>query len=177
LKVLLILVLTGFAVYLLFKLAIYFYRPIFLRKMLFETEDEYRKLLDTLNKEIEAKEEDYTKWKSGTPVAVLSNSEDEFKQRIQEAMDPKKHEEEVYEKFIRLRERSVGNYKAFGKAILSYKRYLALLARQSEHANIYTGALSVGSTTFEEFSTAAKEDRIAIEESERQLDLLLNSKV
>ncbi len=174
-EILIIVFMAGLAAYFLFKVGLYLYRPFLLRKMLFDIEAQYNNLLVTLNKEINTKEEDYKNWKSGKQLALLSTSEDELTQRIRDAIESKKHEQEVNEKFIRLRERSIGNYKKLAEAILWYKRYLSLKKRQSDHAQIYTGALSLGGMTFDEFVAAANEDRIAIEESERRLDILLNS--
>jgi hypothetical protein len=130
--------------------------------------------------------ENYNKWQSGDRVISTLKSEDELKDRINVVMASKKHAQEVNEKFIRLRERSIGNYKKLADALFWYKRYLSLRLNQFENAAIYSSALTSEGATFDErmtsvneqldeFMASANEHRIAIEESERRLDALLDS--
>jgi hypothetical protein len=175
LEILIILVLAGFVIYLLFKLGLYIYRPFFLQKTISNIEAQYNKLLAILNKRIDMEVENYNKWKSGDKVILTLRNEDELKDSIDEAMASKKHEQEVNEKFLRLRERSIGNYKKLGDAIFWYKRYLSLRLNQFENATIYSNTLTGGVVTLDEFMASANEHRIAIEESERRLDALLDS--
>ena len=175
-NILIILVLAGFAIYFLIKVGLLIYRPFYLQKTISNIEAQHNNLLARLKKDIDEAVENYNKWKSGDSVTLMVfHSEDELKDRINEAMASKKHAQEVNEKFIRLRERFIGNYKKLADAIFWYQRYLTLRLKQFENAAIYLGALNSGVVTFDEFVASANEGRIAIEESERRLDALLDS--
>ena len=125
-NILIILVLAGFAIYFLIKVGLYIYRPFYFQKTISNIEAQHNKLLARLNKDIDIAVENYNKWQSDDKVILALNSADELKGRINEAMASKKHAQEVNEKFIRLRERSIGNYKKLADAILWYKRHLGL---------------------------------------------------
>jgi len=173
LKILIILVLVGFIIYFLFKLGLYIYRPFYLRKTISSIEAQYNRLLAILNKDIDMAVKDYSRWQSGDRVALCS--EDELRKGIDEAMASKKHAQEVNDKFFRLRERYIVDYKKLGDPIFWYKRYLNLRLDQIGKASIYSSALTSGVATIDEFMASANEHRIAIEESEKRLDTLLDS--
>jgi len=174
LNILIILVLAGLVIYLLFKLGLYIYRSFYLQKMTSKIEEQHNKLLARLNQDVDMGVENYNQWQSGD-ITLGLESGDELKDRINEAMASKKHAQEVNEKFIRLRERYLLNYKKSADPIFWYMTYLDLRLNQFENADIYSSALSIEGATFDEFVISANEQRIPIEENERRLDALLDS--
>ena len=173
-NILIILVLAGLVIYLLFKLGLYIYRSFYLQKMTSKIEEQHNKLLARLNQDVDMGVENYNQWQSGD-ITLGLESGDELKDRINEAMASKKQAQEVNEKFIRLRERYLLNYKKSADPIFWYMTYLDLRLNQFENADIYSSALSIEGATFDEFVISANEQRIPIEENERRLDALLDS--
>ena len=172
-KILIIVVLSGIVIYFLFKICLYFYRPFLLEKMILELQTQYDQLLIIIDKSTEEAAEQYKNIQSGDRISILANSEDDLKGNLEKEIASKKHIQEVNNKFIRLRERFIGDYKKLSEAIVAYRRFLNMRANQYKNAEIYSRALGIGSMSFDEFIASANEDRIAIEESERRLDVLL----
>jgi len=173
-KILITLILAGFVIYLIAKICLYIYRPFFISKTLNKMHTQYSKLIAVANKEVERCSNDYEKWKSGDSVLVDMYSEGQCKNAIKGALEWKNHEQEVYEKFIRLRERSAGNYKKLGETISACMTYLNLREKVSQTRVTDMQAFSAGAITFAEFEASTNEGRIMIEEGERRLDVLLN---
>jgi hypothetical protein len=130
----------------------------------------------TLNKDIESEVENLRKWKAGDAVTRRVYLEDsELQARIAKANESTIHERELYDKFIRLRERFIGNYKRLAELIVLYSRYLDMKFKQDQMASAFSRAGVSDVMTFEERFSSANEIKISIEECERKLDLLLES--
>ncbi len=171
----LIIVLSGIVIYFLLKIGLYIYRPFFVAKLISDIQSKYDKLQVMLDKDIELAVENLKKWESEDGFFRDHSSESELKERIAEAKASKTHGQKVNEKFIRLRERFIGNPKRLSEAILSYKRYLEVKLKQRQAASIFTNAVTSGVITFEEFLASANETMIILDECEKRLDMLLDS--
>ena len=173
-NLLLIVVLSGTAIYFLLKIGLYIYRPFLVAKLVRDIQSKYDKLQVMFNKDIELAVENLKQWESGDKVIKLSYRESELKENIIKANASKIHNQKVNEKFIRLRERFIGNPKSLSDAIASYKRYLEVKLQQKQDAFIFTNALTSGAMTFEEFQASANETMILLDECEKRLDILLD---
>jgi hypothetical protein len=175
-KIFLIIVIAGFAIYLLLKIALYIYRPFYLATLLREIQSKYDNFMIILNKDIESEVSNLKQWESGDDVMRrLYNDRGQFQERITKANELKLHEQNNYEKFIRLRERFVSNYEKLAEAIVTYGRYLDIKLKQDEMATAFSMAGASESMSFEERFSIATEFKIASEEWERKLDNLLKS--
>jgi hypothetical protein len=113
-------------------------------------------------------------FQSGSNMAVLEyGSEDRLLEDINGAKAVKKHEEEVYWKFHRLRERFITDPLKLSEVISAYQRYLQIRFTQYQDASGYASALSAGVITFDELRADAEKLKIILEENERRLDILL----
>ena len=175
-KIFLIIVISGFAIYLLLKIVLYIYRPFYLAKLIREIQSKYDNLLIILNKDIELEVGNLKQWESGDDVMrLVYHDSSEFQERITKANDLKLREQNNYEKFIRLRERFVSNYEKLAEAIVTYGRYLDIKLKQDEMATAFSMAGASEVMSFEERLSIATEFKIASEEWERKLDNLLKS--
>jgi len=170
---LLFIVIAGTLVYFLLKLCLYLYRPFFLSKTFRQIEQMYDNLLTAADKDIGSAAEDFKAWQSGDRVIKTFNSEDEMIERINTAKTAKAHEEELHEKFLRLRERFIGDLKKTSESIEAYRRYLVVKLKQRQEAALFASAVISGAMSFDEMSAAAKATMIVLEENERKLDILL----
>jgi len=173
LKTLLFIIIAGILVYLLLRLCLYLYRPFFLSKTFREIEQTYNRLLTVAEKDVGSAVENLGKWQSGDKVIRTMWTEDEIKESINAAKAARAHEEEVYGKFLRLRERFLHNPDKLSESIVTYQRYLNIRLQQRQNAGVAANALTLGAISFDEFVAAAKETKIALEENERKLDILL----
>ncbi len=172
-KLLLVIVIIGTLAYLLIKFSLYVYRPFFLSKTFMAIEEMYNRLQIAADKDIDLDVEYLKKWQSGDGIVKAYSSEDEIMERIKTTRAAKTHEEEVYGKFLRLRERFLHNPDKLSESIVTYQRYLNIRLQQRQNAGVAANALTLGAISFDEFVAAAKETKIALEENERKLDILL----
>ena len=161
--------------YAILKLAINIYRPFAMEKVAEEIQGQYDKLQSILEADLKRAGEDLQHWRSGDrdKVSRMFVDEEKLIQSVKDANESKEHEVEVYEKYVRLRERFVYDRKKLAEALLGYKRYLYLRLKHIADASLYISMLDCDGMTFEECDKAANESRIAIQESERRLDVLL----
>jgi hypothetical protein len=176
LKLFLIFIFSGVSIYFLFKLGLYIYRPFYLEKVVREIQSKFDNFQALLDKDIETAVENFEKWQSGDKAMRFHYNEDGIREKISKAQSLKRHEQEVNEKFIRLRERYIHNYKILAEAIIYYKKYLDVRLKQYTNASVFVNALTCGAITFEEFTASAFETKIVVDESEKQLDDLLEGK-
>ena len=170
----LIIIILGLVVYFLLKIILLILRPFFLKKFLEEIDTLYNKIKAYAVKDIDTAVENLKKWHAGGAIRII-RSEEELNQRLKDAQLADEHEKEVYEKFVRLRERFFQNPKKISDSITTCKRYLEVRLKQRQGASLFTDALTSGSITFEAFEAAAKETKIILEENERNLDILLDN--
>jgi hypothetical protein len=173
LKTLLFIIIAGILVYLLLRLCLYLYRPFFLSKTFREIEQTYNRLLTVAEKDVGSAVENFGKWQSGDKVIRTMWTEDEIKESINAAKAARAHEEEVYGKFLRLRERYALNPKQLSESIVAYRRYLQVRFQHYENAMLCESAVTSGAFSFDEMMAARKEAMIILEENERKLDILL----
>jgi hypothetical protein len=173
LKVLLSIVGAGIVVYLAAKLCLYIYRPFFLSKAFRDIDEMYSKLLVAVDNDVNSAIDDYRKWQSGDEVLKTMRPEEEITRSVDTAKGAKAHEEEVHEKFLRLRERFIGDPKKLSESIVAYRRYLGVKLKQRQDASLFANAVTSGVVSFDEMMAAAKETMVVLEETERKLDVLL----
>lgn len=179
-KILLFSIIIVILVYLLIKLCLYVYRPFFLSKTFTTIEQMYKRVQIAAEKDISLAFEDLKEWRSGDRVVIGLYSEDEIMERINAAKAAKSHEEEVYDKFLRLKERFILNHDKLSESIIVYQRYLNVRLQQRQmaaSAGAYATARAVSfdeaRAVSKEIMTAFKEIKIVLDESERKLDILL----
>jgi hypothetical protein len=172
-KLLLVIVIIGTLAYLLIKFSLYVYRPFFLSKTFMAIEEMYNRLQIAADKDIDLDVEYLKKWQSGDGIVKAYSSEDEIMERIKTTRAAKTHEEEVYGKFLRLRERYALNPKQLSESIVAYRRYLQVRFQHYENAMLCESAVTSGAFSFDEMMAARKEAMIILEENERKLDILL----
>ena len=173
LKTLLFIVIGGILGYLLFKLCLYLYRPFFLTKTLREMEQKYDRLLTALEKDVGYWVESLEKWQSGDTVVRTSIRENDVMESINAAKAAKAHEEEVYGKYLRLKERFILNPKKLWESIVAYRRYLRVSLQHHEDAMLCASLVTSEACSFDEMMAARKEIMIILEKDERKLDILL----
>jgi hypothetical protein len=173
LKTLLFIVIAGISVYLLLMLCLYLSRPFFLSRTFREIEQMYNRLLTEAEKCVASAVESLERWQSGDKVIRAIWTEDKIKESINAAKAAKVHEEEVYGKFLRLRERYVLNPKKLSESIVAYRRYLQVRFQHYEDAMLCESAVTSGAFSFDEMMAARKKAMIALEKNERKLDILL----
>lgn len=172
-KVLLFTAGAGIAAYLALKLCLYIYRPLFLSKTFREIDEIYSKLLTAVDNDVASAIEDYSKWQSGDKVLRDMRTEEEITKSLNTAKRTKAHEEEVHEKFLRCRERHIGDPKKLAESIVTYQRYLAAKLKQRQDATLCANAVTSVTVSFEEMMTSAKETMVVLKENEKKLDILL----
>lgn len=172
-KVLLLIVGAGIAVYLGFKLCLYIYRPFFLSKTFREIDLLYGRMIAAVDNDVDSAIEDYRKWQSGDKILKTIRTEEEIIKSIDTAKEAKAHEEAVHDKFLRLRERLIRDPQKLSESIVTYRRYLNVKLRQRQDASLFANAVTSGAMSLEEMTAAAKETMVVLEENERKLDILL----
>jgi hypothetical protein len=173
LKVLLIIIGSGIVMYLALKLCLYIYRPFLLSKPFREIDEIYGRLLAAVDNDVDLANEDYRKWQSGDKVLKIMRPKEEITKSVDSAKEAKAHEEEVHDKFLRLRERFIGDPKKLSESIVAYRRYLGAKLKQRQDASIFANAVTSGAVSFDDMVAAAKETMVVLEENERELDVLL----
>ena len=93
---------------------------------------------------------------------------------VNAAKAAKAHEEEVYGKFLRLKERFIQSPDKLSESIIAYRRYLDVRMKQHQDASLFANAVTSGAISIDEIMAASKETKIVLEENERKLDRLLN---
>ena len=172
-KSLLFTVAAGIVAYFVFKLCLYIYRPFFLSNTFREIDDIYNNLLASVDRDVNSAFENYRKWQSGDIVLRDLCTEEEIVKSVDTAKRTKAHEEELHEKFLRVKERFIGDPKKLSEGIVAYRRYLGVKLKQSQDALLLTNAVTSGAVNFEEMVGAARETMVVLEEIERKLDILL----
>lgn len=172
--VLLTIVTVGFIAYAILKLFLHIYRPFFLSKTFREIDESYKKLLTATEQDISSAAKDLEKWRSGDKVAIDFHSEGEWTEKLNSAMKVKAHEEEVHEKYLRLKERFLSNPTKLSESIVAYKRYLEIRSQQYQNAGQIARAVTSEAISFEELLADKKKKTLILEENERKLDILLN---
>lgn len=172
-KTLLFIVIAGISVYLLLMLCLYLSRPFFLSKTFREIEQMYNRLLTEAEKCVGLAVENLGKWQSGDNAIRAIWTEDEIKESINAAKAAKAHEEEVYGKFLRLRERYVLNPKKLSESIVAYRKHLQIRFQHYEDAMLCESAVISGAFSIDEMMAARRKVMIALEKNERKLDILL----
>jgi hypothetical protein len=173
LKTLLFIVIAVTLAYLLFKLCLYLYRPFFFSRTFREIEQMHNRLLTDAEKDVGTWVETLGKWQSGDEVIRKQYSEDEIMESINAAKAAKAHEEEVYGKFLRLRERYALNPKKLSESIVAYRGYLEVRFQHHQDEMLCASAVTSGAFSFDEMMAARKKTMMVLEENERKLDILL----
>lgn len=171
----LISIIIGVVLYFLSKMALLLLRPFFLAKFLQGIDMLYNKTKAIIAKDVEEAIKNLEKYHAKDKVITTFSSENDLKARIKDAQAADQHEKEVYEKFMRCKERYIQNPKELSNAIVFYKRYLEVKLKQCQDGAIFANAVTSGAMTFEEFEAAAKQTMIILQENERKLDILLSS--
>ena len=156
-KTLSFIIIAGILVYLLLKLCLYL----------------YRRLLTAIERDVGYWVETLERWQSGDKVVRTSCRENDIMENINAAKAAKAHEEEVYGKFLRLKERFILNPKKLWESIVAYRRYLRISLQHHEDAMLCASAVTSGAFSFDEMMAARKEIMIILEKDERKLDILL----
>ncbi len=151
----------------------YCIRPFFLSRTFQEIDGMYSKLLAGVDNDVNTAIEDYSEWQSGDKVLKTMRTEEEIIKSVDTAKGAKAHEEELHSKFLRLRERFIGNPNKLSEAIVAYRRYLRVKLKQRQDASFFANAVTSGAVSFDEMMAAAKETMAVVEENERKLDILL----
>lgn len=167
-------IIGGCIAYALLKLSLYIYRPFFLSKTFREIDEIYNKLLTATEKDISSATKDLEKWRSGDKVRIDFHTEDEWIEILNSARKVKSHEEEVHEKYLRLKERFISKPAKLSESIVAYKRYLDVRSKQYQDAGQFAHAVTSGAISFEELLADKKKKTLILKENERILDFLLN---
>jgi len=182
LNILISIIVAGVLIYLLLKFCMHLYRPFYFVKLIKKTEEMYETVLSHTKRDIDSALEHSEKWHSGAKAQRTAYSEEEINERVKAAQVAKAHEEKVYSKFLRLKERYVqkrdtrGNsdYIKIADLIMTYQRYLEVRLNQMENGSLIVNALTSGAISFEEFEASRNDTLIILEENERKLDRLLS---
>lgn len=168
-----IIVVVGIALYFILKMVLLLLRPFFLKKFFEEIDMLYNKTKAITSKDIEMAIENLQKWQAKDISITICSSENGLQSYIKAAQADHQHEQEVYEKFLRCREKFIQNPEKLSDVIVIYKRYLTVKLKQLSDSKLFSGALASGAITSEELETSAKELRLILEENENKLDALL----
>ncbi|MGO9136925.1 MAG: hypothetical protein ACLP9S_15875 [Syntrophales bacterium] len=133
----------------------------------------YYRLLTVAEKDVSSWVETLGKWQSGDKVIRPQYSEDEIMESINVAKAAKAHEEEVYGKFLRLRERYVSSPKKLSESIVAYQGYLEIRFQHYQDEMLSASLVTSGAFSFDEMMAAQKKIMMVLEEHERKLDFLL----
>jgi hypothetical protein len=176
LKILLFIIIAGILVYLLLKFCLYLYRPFHISKTFLEIEQKYKRLLTAIEKNLDSWVETLEKYRSGDKIVRTEiGDENEIMKRYHEAKAEKTHEEEMYGKFLRLRERFFYplNPEKLTQSVMLYQRYLKIKLQQRQNASIYGDAIIMGAMSFDEIKALADETKIILDDCEEKIDILL----
>lgn len=124
-------------VYLLPKLYLWLYRPFFLSRTFREIEQMYNRVLIDAEKDVSSADENLGKWVSGDKVVRTVYTEGIIMERIVAAKAAIAHEEEVYGKYLSLRERFVRDHKELLESIVAYRRYLEVRLKHRQDAKLF----------------------------------------
>lgn len=176
-RTLLYVTIAGGGIYILLKLTIFYYRPVAMRKAFEEIQGQYDKLLSIYNTELNTAIKNLQEWQSGNASKIMQMATDEHNliENVTEAKKRKEHEVEIYYRYLKLKERFVYDRKKLAEAILSYDRCLSLKLEQISAGDRYVSMLEGNAITMDKFIESGNEMRIAIQESERRLDVLLGA--
>lgn len=166
-------IIVGVLIYLLLKFCLYLYRPFYLSKIIRKTDKMYKKVLSHTEREVDSALEDLKKWQSGDNVHRILGSEEEALERVKAAELAKAHEEEVYRKFLRLKERFIQDYIKLADSVTTYQRYLEVRLNQIQNGALFASGVTSGAISFEEMVASRNETFIILEENERKLDRFL----
>ena len=161
--------------YIIFRVYVYLSRSTTMNKVAKVIQERHAELQILLDNDIQSAKEDLRYWKLGAKDKVRRQhaSEEELVEAFKNAVEEKHREIKFYEKYFRLRDRFFYDRKKLAEVFVAYERYLHLRIKHITDASYYVQMLDAGSMTFEEVKSAADESRIAIQESERKLDVLL----
>ncbi len=173
-KVLLGIVIGGVVLYWIIKFILLLLRPFFVRKYCREIDSLYRKIHKKCVIDLNSAVSMLEKWENMDRVVRSLSDEETLNNNIDTARSGIKHEEQLYDKFMRLQVRYIGDYEKLGEGIASYRAYLQVKLKPHPFAFDPTltseGVLNLA----DEFVESAKKRKIVLEEFERKIDVLLN---
>lgn len=172
-KLIVLIIIGGCLLYLLLKFALIIFRPFLVYKTLNNIDEMYGRVLDLTKKNVEASFEELSEWEAADNIIRVIREEDHIYKDINDAKSSQLHEEEMYSKFIRLRERFLHNNEKLSESIIVYQRYLKVRLKQIQDASIYSRGVTLGVISFDEMRSKSREEMIILEENERTIDILL----
>jgi hypothetical protein len=175
-EVMLWVALGGVILYGFIKVALFIFRPFYIRKYLRALDALYGKVHNECVKDFESAVSMLDEWKKADDNSSIRRikTEESLNDTIESARTALEHEEQLNDKFTRLQVRFQLKPEKLGEGISHYKSYLDVKVKHNQETSIYTSALTTGVTTLEEFAEHAKKTRIVLEELERKIDVLLN---
>ena len=173
LQLLLFIFVAGTLVYLLSKLYLCLYRPFILFTTFGKIEQMYNRLLTDAERDVSSAVENLDKWVSGDKAVRTVYTEGIIMERIIAAKAVIAHEEEVYGKFMSLRERFVQDHKELLESIVAYRRYLEVRLKHRQDAKLFASEATSGSMSLDEIIATSKKTMTVLEENERKLDIIL----
>jgi hypothetical protein len=150
-------------------------RPFFVAKFLREIDMLYTNTKLISAKDLDGAIENLRKWRANDRVIRTYSSEEKCQSCIKDAQAADRHEQEVHEKFIRLKERFIQNPKKLADSILNYKIYLEIKLKRHHQIETIVQVVTRGGMTVEESMPIAQKTKIALEEAERRIDVLLSN--
>lgn len=166
-------IIVGVLIYLLLKLCLLIYRPFFLSKTLRNIDEMYNGVLNHTERSIQSALKDLKKWEAGDEYFKVFRGKDNLIESVTDAESAKAHEEEVYAKFLRLKERFVHHPIKLAESIAAYQRYLKVRLAQFHGASLLSSGVTSGAISFDEMVKSRNEIIIILKENERKLDMLL----
>jgi hypothetical protein len=133
----------------------------------------YESLMVAAEKDLRSRIKDLEMWHAGDKVVSDLSIKEDLVANIKVAEAAKAHEQEVHAKFLRLKERFRQDTERASETILTYRRYLEVRMKQQQDASLFVRAMESGAMSFDEFTAAAKDTKVVLEEIERKLDTLL----
>jgi hypothetical protein len=179
LKLLLIAAVTGFGIYLLFRLLVYLGRPLYLENAFREIDEQYTGLLRLAEKDLETAIEHYNSGK--TEGSTVPPAEEGLLEQVNRTRRIRDHEREINDKFLRLRMRFPSDFKKQAESVAAYRAYLRVRLYQEEFASkAGLAGTAAGTPPEERFALhqeqyeEARKLLVALEESENRLNALLS---
>jgi hypothetical protein len=179
-KILLGIVIGGVVLYWIIKFILLLLRPFFVRKYGREIDSLYRKIHNECVGDLNSALSHLEDWKN-MDRAVRDHYKDEesINDRINTARTEIKHEEQLYDKFMRLQVRFIDDYEKLGEGIASYKSYLDLkLNAYYDAESPFASGPDLTSEAWlshiDAIFESNKKRKIVLEEFERKIDVLLN---
>ncbi len=177
-KLIFAVIIGGAAFYSLIKSIHLLLRHFFIRKHCREIDILYGKIHQKSTNEFQREIRKLEKWhEMDIMVRTYDGPEENIKSQIAVAQEAIKHEEQVYDKFIRLRAQYTGQPKKLRHCIARYKAYLDAKLQSYQDTEVYTHALKSGAITFQDLLDRAKQTQIVLEEFERKIDVIVNGEV